>query len=134
MLSLLQKSGEITTVLYQCVSLAKSVVVFAFWNDYSTGVILTYTGYSFYNLEMEEAQELFNALESLMDQENKILTNYIGNIVYKFDELTFLFFNSGDILVNKPIRIWYDLFDSDWNQGNLKTTIKRFRKFFKLAE
>jgi hypothetical protein len=128
------KSGEITTVLYECPSLNKKGVVFAFWNDYSNGILPSIKGYGFYNLELEDAKELFNHLESLMDKENKILTEYTGNLAYKSNDLTFLFYNSGDVLIANPIRVWYNTFDSNWTQSNLRTTIKRFRKFFGLEK
>lgn len=125
------KSGELTTVLYQCDSLHKKGLVFAFWNDYSTGIILPFKGYGFYNLDFEQAKELLNSLESLVDQENKILDDTPGNLVYKSDDLTFLFYNRiGDFGSCKGIRVWWKTFDSDWTVTNLQTTIKRFRKFF----
>lgn len=128
------KSGELTTVLYGCSSLNKKGVVFAFWNDYFSGSVLPYKGLGFYNLTFEDAQKLFDNLESLMDQENKILTYSEGNLAYKSGDLTFLFCNSELMVGSKPIRVWYKSFDSDWNQTNLRTTIKRFRKFFKLTQ
>jgi hypothetical protein len=128
------KSGELTTVLYHCNALNKKGVVFAFWNDYYTTSILPYKGLGFSNLDLEQAKKLFSNLESLMDQDNKILSNAEGNLAYKVDELTFLFCNSELMVGNKPIRVWYKTFDSDWNQTNLRTTIKRFRKFFNISK
>lgn len=129
------KSGELTTVLYQCNSLNKKGVVFAFWNDYSTGIVLPYKGFGFYGLDFDQAKELFNNLESLMDQDNKILDVDIGNLAYRSDDLTFLLYNkTADLGSSRAIRVWWKTFDSDWNQSNLRTTIKRFRKFFGLKE
>ena len=126
-------SGEITTVLYECSSLQKKGVVFAFWNDY-IDIRLPYKGYGFYNVEFEKAKKLFHDLEALMNQENRILTNSNGNLVFKSEDITFLFYNSNSVFDNLPIRVWYKTFDSDWNQGNFRRTIKRFRKFFKLTK
>jgi len=128
------KSGELTTVLYQCNSLNKKGVVFAFWGNYFSENILPYKGFGFLDLDFAEAKDLFDRLEYLMDQENKILTYSEGNLAYKSDGMTFLFCNSELMVGNNPIRVWYKSFDSDWNQTNLRTTIKRFRKFFKLAK
>ena len=124
-------SGEITTVLYECSSLQKKGVVFAFWNDY-IDKLLPYKGFGFCNLEFEKANVLFNDLVAVLNQENLILSNITGNLVFKSDDVTLLFSNSGSFISKRTIRVWYDKFDSDWNQANLKTTIKRFRKFFKL--
>ena len=126
-------SGEITTVLYKCSSLKKKGVVLAFWNDY-IDILLPYKGFGFCNLEIEKANILFNDLEALMNQENLILANITGNKVFKSDNITLLFSNSGSFLGKRTIRVWFDKFDSDWNQANLKTTIRRFRKFFNLTK
>jgi hypothetical protein len=128
------KSGELTTVLYHCKSLNKRGVVFAFWNDFSTGILPPYKGFGFYNLDLDTATELFNELETLINQDNKVLTYSDGNLVYKFNELTFVFYKSDDFMGNSPIRVWWKTFDSDWTQVNLRTTIKRFRKVFNLTK
>jgi hypothetical protein len=126
------KSGELTTVLYQCKPLHKQGVVFAFWNDYYLKSEQPYKGLGFYNLDIDKAKELFDNLESLMIQDHRILSEEFGNVVYKSGELTFLFYNSDLLAGDKPVRVWYGLFDSDWNQTTLLTTIMQFRHFFKL--
>lgn len=131
------KSGELTTVLYQCDALNKKGLVFVFWNDFWTESTLPYKGFGFYDLEMDKANELFIQLETLMNQKNKVdALNYSnGNIVYKSDDLTFLFYSKSiDLGSIIAVRVWYKMFDSDWTKTNLQTTIKRFRKFFDLTK
>ena len=50
------------------------------------------------------------------------------NAVYKWDDVSFLFYKN-DIGSNL-IRVFWNDFDSEWNQSNLKTTKKRFEKFY----
>lgn len=129
------KSGELTTVLYQCDEFNKKGLVFAFWNDYSANSVTSYKGYGLYHLDFEQAGKLLNELESIVGSKNKILDEPIGNLVYRSDELTFLFYNKQTEFGFKPvIRVWWNNFDSDWTISNLETTIKRFRKFFGLAK
>ena len=129
------KSGELTTVLYQCNSLNKKGVVFTFWNDYATDIALPYKGYGFYGLDFDQAKELFSNLEMVLAQDNNILDENMGNLVYKSDDLTFLIYNkNGEFGSSKAIRVWWKTFDSDWTIKNLETTIKRFKVFFGLAK
>lgn len=129
------KSGELTTVLYQCDEFNKKGLVIAFWNDYSANSVTSYKGYGLYHLDFEQAGKLLNELESIVGSKNKILDEPIGNLVYRSDELTFLFYNKQTEFGFKPvIRVWWNNFDSDWTISNLETTIKRFRKFFGLAK
>ena len=69
-----------------------------------------------------------------MNQPNKVLEYSMGNLVYKTEDLTFLFFKPDFEVTTSNIRVWWKDFDSEWNQGNLQTTIKRFRKFFELPQ
>jgi hypothetical protein len=130
-------SGELTTVLYECKSLNKKGVVFVFWNNFVTGNNLRFQGYGFYHIDVEKAKELFNSLEAIMNQKGNALDYSVGNLTFKADDLTFLFYTgtAGDgSLVQEQIRVWYKDFDSDWYKANLKTTIRRFRKFFELEK
>ena len=53
-------SGELTTLLYKCTSKQKEGLVFGFYGNYMTDAGLYYQGYSFKNLEKEQAIEFLN--------------------------------------------------------------------------
>lgn len=127
------KGGDLSVVLFDSYPLNKRGVIFAFWNRYWNG-ITPYLGSGYYFLEVEKAQELFNYLESLMKPEREILKYITGNLVYKTEDLTFLFYRTELDPGLYPIRVWWETFDSNWSQMNLQLTIKRFRKFFNLNQ
>lgn len=127
------KSGELATVLYECSTLQKAGLVFAFWNGLWNG-ISPYKGFGFYGFNFDDAKELLDSLEYLMNKGFTSPTSDSWNLVYKTKNLTFLFFDPNGYSESSDIRVWWQTFDSDWNQNNLRTTIRRFRKFFNLPK
>lgn len=125
------KGGDISVVLYDSYPLKKKGVVFAFWNRNWNG-IAPYLGSGYYVLDLDQAKVLFAYLESILKQDNEILHYVTGNLIYKSEELTFLFYKTELDLNYDPIRVWWKTFDSNWSQINLALTIKRFKKFFEL--
>jgi hypothetical protein len=129
------KSGEITTVVYKCKELENKGLIFAFYGSFVNEFSLQYTGYHFKNLDKEKAKQLFDKIDNLIiindDFFNPGAETIISpdlNIVFKFDDMTFIFFK-GNLGANLLRVIWKN-FDSEWNLNNLKTTQKRFNKFF----
>jgi hypothetical protein len=123
------KFGEISTVVYNCESLDKKGLVFTFWanriNDYNTN----YMGYAFRNIEYDKAAILFEKLEKIMTEKKSVLNKgYNWNAVFRWEDLYFVFYVEG---ASNKIRVFWNGYDSDWNQSNLKTTSRRFKKSFK---
>lgn len=127
------KSGELTTVIYNCESQKKRGLLFVFWNERINEFNLRYKGYAFRHFEYAIAKDLLDNLDAVLEQKKAILSfeneNLSKNAVYKWDDVNFLFYKSE--LGSNLIRIFWNSFDSEWNQANLKTTKRRFDKFFK---
>lgn len=120
------KSGELSTVIYQCKSKNKKGIVFVFWqytfNEFNT----KYKGYSFRHIEFTKAEELFQYLAKVMKYKNDIGTNdQEWNTTFLWQDLYFLFYNDGE---SNKIRVFWNGFDAEWNHSNLKTTSRRFTK------
>ncbi len=127
------RSGELTTIIYECKELKKRGLVFGFWNEYTNEFSFAYKGYAFKNFDYDLAKELIDNLESVLEEKKAILSldnneDLAKNALYKFDDVIFLFYKSE--LGSNLIRVLWNGFDSEWNQSNLKTMKRRFYKFF----
>lgn len=108
------KSGELTTVLYNCPKLNQKGLVFVFYN---------YRHYSFYHFEYNEAKTLFEKLSAAIE-DNKIVLDEVNTSVLKANDIHFIF-------ADNTIRVVWGEYDSLWDKSNFKTTYHRFEKFFK---
>jgi hypothetical protein len=123
------KSGELTTMVYDCEKLAQRGVVFVFWNPYYNPLAedVHYLRYGYRNIEASDFEELAESLLELLEDKKGILKED-NNVVYTWQDIDFVFSNDQG---RKSIRVIFGKYDSEWNDANLKTTIKRFRKFEK---
>jgi hypothetical protein len=86
-------------------------------------------------MDFEKAKEFFDGIDVIL-KDNDIFFNPASeaiispdlNIVFKFDDITLIFYK-GSLNTNLIRVIWKD-YDSEWSLTNLKTTQKRFNKFF----
>lgn len=108
------KSGELTTVLYNCPKLNMKGLVFAFYG---------YKQYEFKHFPLPEARAIFSRIASAVD-DNKLILDEVNTSVLKSNDLHFIF-------ASNTIRVVWRDYDSDWTKSNFKTTEKRFTKFFK---
>ena len=129
------RSGEITSVVYKCKEQEKKGLIFAFYGSYVNEFNLYYTGYAFKNLDKDKAKQLFENIETVINNNDiffnpppETITSPDLNIVFKFEDMTFIFYK-GNLGTNQ-IRVIWKNFDSEWNMSNLKTTQKRFNKYF----
>ena len=126
------KSGQLTTIIYDCKELAKRGLVFGFWNDQINDFNLRYQGYAFKNFEFEKSKDLLDNLEKVLEEKNDILSagneDLSKNALYKFDDIIFIFYK--DVFGANQIRVLWNGFDSEWNQSNLQTMKRRFYKYF----
>lgn len=121
-------SGELTSVVYGCEEQNKIGLVFCFWRSLITTSNMEYSGYGFLNIPELEAEDLFSKLAILLNSEEDNIKKHEDNLVYKWKDLTFIFYKGKDHK-NKDIRVLWGTFDAEWNKSNLARTIKRFRKF-----
>jgi hypothetical protein len=122
------KSGELTSVVYNCPQLKKGGLLFCFYNERINEFSLRYNGYAFSYYEFEKAKELFYIIDSLFYQKEGFLVNNDYNTIYKWDDVTLVLYQ---LAGSKMIRVLWNGFDSEWNQANMNTTKKRCEKFFK---
>jgi len=108
------KSGELTTVLYNCPKLNQKGMVFVFYN---------YKEYSFYHFEYNEAKTLLDKISTAVE-DNKQVLDEVNTSVLKANDIHLIFAESS-------IRVVWGEYDSSWDKSNFRTTYKRFDKFFK---
>lgn len=123
-------SGELTTLLYKCEAKQKEGLILGFYGDYwnETGVL--YQGYSFKNLEKEQAIEFLNKIVSSIE-ENKKFLNESGdnnNIFFKYDDMDVLIWTNAGTY---SIRIFWQGFDSTWEKTAFERSKRRFEKKIK---
>lgn len=108
------KSGELTTVLYNCPGLDQKGLVLVFWNNKQ---------YNFYHFEYKEASILLERISAAIEN-NKVILDEVNTSVLKSNDIHFIFDGS-------LIRVIWDQYDSIWDKSNFKTTYHKFDKFFK---
>ncbi|HTI60763.1 hypothetical protein [Mucilaginibacter sp.] len=113
------KSGELTTILYNCPKLNQKGMVLVFWNKglYNLGL------YSFYHFEYDDANILLQRINDAIESNKEILDD-VNTSVLKLNDIHFIFAGSS-------IRVVWGEYDSLWDKFNFRTTYKRFGRFFK---
>jgi len=126
------RSGELTTIIYDCKQLGKSGLVFGFWSDYIKESNQKYQGYAFKNFDLEKAKDLLDNLDKVLEEKRNILPygseDLSKNALFKFEDTIFIFYK--DNLDANLIRVIWNGFDLEWNESNLKTMKRRFYKYF----
>jgi hypothetical protein len=126
------KSGELTTIIYDCKQLGKSGLVFGFWSDYFKDSNHKYQGYAFKNFELEKAKDLLDNLDRVLEEKRNILPygndDLSKSALFKFDDTIFIFYK--DNLDVNLIRVIWNGFDLEWSESNLKTMKRRFYRYF----
>lgn len=125
-------SGELMTVVFNCIQLNKRGLIFGFWNSYLNEFNIPYSGYAFKYFEFKKAKELLENLDVALVDKKTILSrdnaNLSKNAVYKSDDTIFIF-HTNEVGTNF-IRVMWNGFDAGWNKTGVKTLQKRFDKFF----
>lgn len=123
-------SGELTTLLYKCESKQKEGLILGFYGNYWNEAGVLYQGYSFKNLEKSKAIEFLNKIESSIEGNIKYLKdNYdSNNIFFKYDDIDVLIWMNSS---NYTIRVFWEGFDSTWEQTAYERSKRRFEKKIK---
>ena len=127
-------TGEITTVLYKTEDGDSEGLLLCFYGDYWNDSGVLFTGYGFKNLDKEKAFEFLNLIEKNIGDNKEYLneggTNaYSGNSIYfKYDDINIII---GYSYGNLNIRMFWQTFDSSWNEGAFQKSKKRFEKKIK---
>ncbi|MBC7439971.1 MAG: hypothetical protein H7250_08320 [Flavobacterium sp.] len=123
-------SGELTTLLYKCDSKQKEGLILGFYGDYWNEAGVLYQGYSFKNLEKENAIEFLNKIVTSIENNKKFL-NESGdnnNIFFKYDDMDVLIWTNAGTY---SIRIFWQGFDSTWEKTAFERSKRRFEKKIK---
>ncbi|WP_293893580.1 hypothetical protein [Flavobacterium sp.] len=123
-------SGELTTLLYKCEAKQKEGLILGFYGDYWNEAGVLYQGYSFKNLEKEKAIEFLNKIVTSIE-ENKKFLNENGdnnNIYFKYDDMDVLIWTN---MGSYTIRIFWQGFDSTWEETAFARSKRRFEKKIK---
>lgn len=123
------KSGELTSLSYQCDELKKQGLILGFYGDKWNANGVAYQAYAFKNLSKEKATELLNKLGELIKEHSKFLDadDNNNNVYFHYDDMVFLIYRDFTI----KIRVFWEEFDSEWEMTAFKRTRKRLLKNLK---
>ena len=123
-------SGELTTLLYKCDNKQKEGLILGFygmkWND--AGVF--YQGYSFKNLDKNQAIEFLNKIQEAIDNNTKFIADEPdnNNIYFRYDDIDVLIWGRFQTFT---IRLFWNGFDSTWERTAYDRSKRRFEKKIK---
>jgi len=124
-------SGELTTLLYNCNSKKKEGLVLGFYGTYREDNGRISQGHAFKNLEKEKAIAFLTKIQKAMEENKKYLKDDAdnSNIYFSFDDIDVLVCNGDD---NRYlIRLFWNGFDSSWEQTAFQRSKKRFERNLK---
>lgn len=120
-------SGELTSLVYLCSEKNMEGLILGFYGDRwnENGVI--YQSYAFRNFPKSNAIEMLNKIEKLINENSDYLSQDQdnNNIYFKYEDCIFLIYKNQNII---KIRVFWNNFDSDWENTAFKRTKKRLLK------
>lgn len=119
-------SREITTIYYNSPEKKSEGLVFGFFDEYWNRSGIGFRGYAFKALNKQEATQLINKIENIIDSERKFLNadDNVNNIYFKFKDMTVLVYRAGPLAGR--IRIFWNGFDAEWENSKFNKTKRRF--------
>ena len=124
------KSSELTSAYYEIVSSKKKGLILGFYDNYwMPGA--TYQGFSFKNLNYENAIVLLDKIENIIKEEKKFLNadDDENNIYFTFQDMVVIIYRRG--ILSGRIRIEWNNFDAEWENTAFRRTKRRFEKAMK---
>ena len=121
------KSSELTSAYYEIVSSKKKGLILGFYDKYwMPGA--TYQGFSFKNLNYENAIALLDKIENIIKEEKKFLNadDDENNIYFTFQDMVVIIYRRG--ILSGRIRIEWNNFDAEWENTAFRRTKRRFEK------
>ncbi len=116
------KSGELTTLIYRCEELNKSGIILGFYGDYWNESEVVYQGYSFKNLDKENAFLFLNRIVKAINDNSDFLKKDTdnNNVSFEFEDMKILIYRN-DGTYN--LRVFWNGFDSTWENIAFKKNI-----------
>ncbi|MDI3319440.1 hypothetical protein [Pinibacter soli] len=123
-------SGELTTLLYNCNSKKKEGLVLGFFGTYRNNNGFASQVYAYKNLEKEKATEFLTKIQKAIEDNTRYLKGEDNNNIYfSYDDIDVLICNGDD---NRYlIRLFWNGFDSSWEQTAFQHSKKRFERNLK---
>jgi hypothetical protein len=123
-------SGELTTLIYKSDRLQKEGLILGFYGNYSNQAGVIYQGYKFKNFDKIKAVEFLNKIEYAIQANEKFLRddNDNNNIYFRYDDIDVLIWNT---MGNYMIRLFWEGFDSTWEQSAYQRSKRRFERRIK---
>ncbi len=120
-------SGELTTLMYRCLSQKKEGLILGFYGNYWNKEGVIYQGYKFKNLPRDKAFLFLDKIETKIKENKNFLqsNSNSNNIVFRFDDMQILVWYEN---LSYNLRIYWGDFDATWEQTAYKRTKKRFKR------
>lgn len=120
-------SGELTTLVYNCLQEGKEGLVFGFYGDAATGLGVSYPSYAFKNLAKDSAMALLTKIGNVIKEQKAYLSEdrFNHNVFFSFGDMKFLLYRSDVVTI---IRVFWNGFDADWQSSAFAATKQRFEK------
>ena len=124
------KSSELTSVFYEIISNEKRGLILGFYDDFWLPGS-RYQGFSFKNLEYQNALLLLDKIEKIIDVEKKFLNadDDENNIYFTFQDMVVIIYRKG--ILSGRIRIQWNNFDAEWENTAFRRTKRRFERAMK---
>ncbi len=124
------KSSELTSCYYEIITINKRGLILGFYDDYWLPGS-TYQGFSFKNLNYENAIELLKKIEKIIDVEKKFLNadDDENNIYFTFQDMAVIIYRKGAL--SGRIRIKWNGFDAEWENTAFRRTKRRLERAMK---
>jgi len=121
-------SGELTTLIYRCENKLLDGLILGFYGNYWNDAGVAYQGFCFKNLNKDQAIEFLNKIQTAINVNTKYLSEDTdnNNIFFKYDDIDVLIWANPTAY---SIRLFWNGFDSSWEQTAFERTKKRFVYF-----
>jgi hypothetical protein len=123
-------SGELTTLIYNCESKQREGMILGFYGDYWNKAGVVYKGFAFKNFDKIQAKEFLDKIQNAIDANSEYLQDDKdnNNIYFKYDDI--------NVLISAPvgsytIRLFWNNFDSSWENTAFEKSKRRFEKRIK---
>ncbi len=119
-------SGELTTLIFECLTQNKIELLLAFYGDYWNEAGVTYTGYAFKSIRKDKAILMLEWLEQIANENKKFFDDELdeANICYKAEGISFVIYG---VWGATKIRVFWGGFDSEWDLKSLEKTILKLK-------
>lgn len=122
-------SGELTTLIFDCQQMDVKGLILGFYGNYwdINGTGIDFTGYSFKYVPDDVAIKMFDKIDREIEKNEGFLNEDMdnNNICFVYDDITFVITRPAGV---RKIRLFWNGFDSEWEETTFRRTVKRYYK------